>query len=108
VPPSEWNPIVKLRLFLLAACLLTAQSALAETHVFIVDGADGYEIDRCLASGEPCGAAAAAAICHSRRYEKALSYGLLHAAEFTGSVKHVSKGCKGRSCPHDVAVTCSR
>lgn len=95
------------RLFLFAACLLTAQSALAETHVFIVDSADGYEIDRCLASGEPCGAAAATAICRTRSYEKALSYGLLHAAEVTGSLKHVS-ACKGRSCPHDVAVTCSR
>jgi hypothetical protein len=97
-------------MFILATCMLAAQSALAETRIFVVDNADGYEIDRCLASGEPCGAIAAATICHSRQYVRAIDYGHVDAAEITGGVPNGQsiEGCKGRSCPSIVAVTCSR
>lgn len=89
--------------------MLAAQPALAETRVFIVDNTDGYEIDRCLAAGEPCGASPAAAICRMRHYDKALRYGHPGAEEVTGGVKPVvSAACRGRSCPGNVAVTCSR
>ena len=55
-----------MRSILLAAGLFMATSALAETRIFVVDNMDGYEIDRCLAAGDPCGAAAAAALCRTR------------------------------------------
>lgn len=95
------------RTLLLAACLLAATSALtpalAETQIFVVDNTDGYEIDRCLAAGEPCGALAAAAICRTRQYEKAVEYGNVRAEEITASVaRPVIKTAQV------VAVTCSR
>src|SRR5271169_3013235 len=112
--PSRWgNSIVKLGIALVAlAGLLAAPSAQAETHIFLVDSSDGYGIDRCLASGEPCGAAAAAALCQAREYAKAIDYGRIDPAEITGGVPAGSQVqvsvCKGRSCPDIVAITCSR
>jgi hypothetical protein len=103
------------RILLLAACLLAAASALtpavtpvvtpalAETQIFVVDNTDGYEIDRCLAAGEPCGALAAAAICRTRQYEKAIEYGNVRAEEITASVAQPAV-----KTAQVVAVTCSR
>jgi hypothetical protein len=102
---------VKLAIALVAlAGLLAASSARAETHIFLVDSSDGYGIDRCLASGEPCGAAAAAALCQAREYAKAVDFGRIDPAEITGGVPAgiQVKACKGRSCPDIVAITCSR
>jgi hypothetical protein len=95
------------RIVLLAACLaaatLTLTPALAETQIFVVDNTDGYEIDRCLAAGEPCGALAAAAICRTRQYEKAVEYGNVRADEITASVAR-----RAIKTAQVVAVTCSR
>lgn len=93
-----------MRSILLAAGLFMATSAFAETRIFVVDNMDGYEIDRCLAAGEPCGAHAAAALCRTRQFEKALEYGQVDAAEITGSVP-VRRAAKASNI---VAVTCSR
>jgi hypothetical protein len=105
------NSIVKpgIALVLLAG-LLAAPSARAETHIFLVDSSDGYGIDRCLASGEPCGAAAAAALCQAREYAKVVDFGRIDPAEITGGVPAGTqvKACTGRSCPDLVAITCSR
>jgi hypothetical protein len=96
--------------FVALAGFLAASPARAETHIFIVDSSDGYGIDRCLASGEPCGAAAAAALCQAREYAKAIDFGRIDPAEITGGVPAGSQvsACKGRSCPDIVAITCSR
>ena len=52
-----------------AAAMSCNVSAQAEKRIFIIaNDADGYGIDRCLASGAPCGAAAAAAYCRSRDF----------------------------------------
>lgn len=95
----------------LAGCLAVSP-ARAETHTFLVDSSDGYGIDTCLASGEPCGAAAAAALCQAREYAKAIDYGRIDQTEITGGVPAGSQvqvsACKGRSCPDIVAITCSR
>jgi hypothetical protein len=91
------------RILLLAACLLAATPTLAETQIFVVDNTDGYEIDRCLAAGEPCGALAAAAICRTRQYEKAVEYGNVRAEEITASVAQPAV-----RTAQVVAVTCSR
>jgi hypothetical protein len=92
------------RSILLAAGLFAATSAFAETRIFVVDNMDGYEIDRCLAAGEPCGALAAAALCRSRQFEKAVEYGQVDSADITGSVT----SAKRRKAKNIVAVTCSR
>jgi len=97
-------------LFVLLASLTTAPSARAETHIFIVDSSDGYGIDRCLASGESCGAAAASALCRAREYAKAVDFGRIDPTEITGGVPAGSqvKACAGGACPDIVAITCSR
>jgi hypothetical protein len=102
---------VKLAIALVAlAGFLAASSAQAETHIFLVDSSDGYGIDRCVASGEPCGAAAAAALCQAREYAKAVDFGRIDQTEITGGVPAgmQASACKGRSCPDIVAITCSR
>jgi hypothetical protein len=116
-PFSPWgrlaggNSIVKFGIaFFALVGLLAASPARAETHIFLVDSSDGYGIDRCLASGEPCGAAAASALCQAREYTKAVDFGRIDPAEITGGVPAGSQAsaCKGRSCPDMVAITCSR
>jgi hypothetical protein len=92
------------------AGLFIALPARAETHIFLVDGGDGYGIDRCLATGERCGEAAASALCRARDYAKAVDYGRIDPAEITGGVPAGARipSCEGRSCPTVVAITCSR
>jgi hypothetical protein len=102
---------VKLGIVLVAlAGLLAAPSARAETHIFLVDSSDGYGVDRCLASGEPCGAAAASALCRAREYARAVDFGRIDPTEITGGVPAGTQvsACKGRTCPDMVVITCSR
>ena len=70
-----------------AAVLLAAAAAQAEKRMFIIanDG-DGYGVDRCLASGAPCGEAAASAYCKSRQYGQALSYRKVDRDDITGAI----------------------
>jgi hypothetical protein len=83
-------------------------SAQAEKRTFIVaNNADGYGIDRCLATGDACGTAAATAYCRSRDYNQAASFRRLDRDEITGAVP-VGGGCKGATCNEFVAIECSR
>jgi hypothetical protein len=94
---------------LVAGLALTAPAG-AETRIFLLDGNDGYGIDSCLASGDPCGKAAATAICRAREFAQVVDFGKLDPNEITGGVpagKSVQR-CEGRGCPQLVAVTCSR
>jgi hypothetical protein len=93
-----------MRSLLLAASLFISTSAMAETRIFIVDNMDGYEIDRCLAAGEPCGALAASALCHTRQFAKAVEYGKVDPKDITSSVTNAPALPKSNI----VAVTCSR
>jgi hypothetical protein len=91
------------------AALYFNVSAHAEKRIFIVaNNADGYGIDRCLATGDACGAAAAGAYCRSRDYSKAASYRRLDRDEITGAVPAGGAGCKGATCHEFVAIECSR
>src|SRR5262249_45251393 len=84
-------------------------SARAEKQSFmVVNNADDYGIDRCLATGAACGAAAATAYCRSREYSKAASYRRLDRDEITGAVPASGAGCRGASCNEFVAIECSR
>lgn len=84
-------------------------SAHAEKRVFIIaNDADGYGIDRCLASGAPCGAAAAAAYCRSRDFARAGSYRKVERDEITGVVPASGTSCHGHACNEFVAIECSR
>jgi hypothetical protein len=88
----------------LAAGILLAEPAVAETRIFLFDGNDGYGVDRCLIAGEQCGKAAAQAICEARQYAQAVDFGRLDPKEITGAVPERARLPR----PQTVAITCAR
>lgn len=97
---------------LLAFALLIAVtgSAQAERRMFIISAnTDGYGVDRCLANGEKCGAAAAAAYCRNNQYSQAASYQKVDKDEITGSIPTSGPGvCPNGKCEQFVAIVCTR
>jgi hypothetical protein len=95
----------------LAALLHVAgvTSARAEQRLFLVDNdADGYGIDRCLASGERCGSAAANAYCKTQAFTAAASYHKVEEEDLTGATAKGTPGnCKDDRCDV-VAIVCLR
>jgi hypothetical protein len=90
------------------AVLFGAAAAQAEKRVFIVaNNADGYGIDRCLASGASCGEAAANSYCRTRDFAQALSYRKVDRDDITGAVP-ATGSCRGARCDNFVAIECSR
>jgi hypothetical protein len=90
-------------------CISFAGSAQAERRMFIIanDG-DGYGIDRCLSSGDKCGAAAANAYCKSHQFASAASYRKVDRDDITGAIPTGgSGGCRGNTCDV-VAIVCTR
>ena len=93
----------------IAAVLCLITSAQAERRMFIIanDG-DGYGVDRCLASGEKCGAAAANAYCRTHQFASAASYRKVDRGDITGAIPAGgSGGCRNGNCDV-VAIVCSR
>ena len=81
----------------------------AETRIFIIaNNPDGYGIEQCLASGAPCGAAAAAAYCRARDFKRAGFYRRVGRDEITGGVPHGAVACQGGACTEFVAIECAR
>ena len=88
---------------------LGADAAHAEKRIFIIaNNADGYGVDRCLATGATCGAAAAAAYCQSRQFATAASYRKIDRDEITGAVPVSSSACGHGGCDEFVAIECKR
>ena len=84
-------------------------SAQAEQRMFIVaNDAGGYGIDRCLASGARCGAAAANAYCKTQDFAEAATY---HKVDRNGITGAASTGtavtCHDEQC-EVVAIVCTR
>ena len=93
----------------LFAILCGALPAQAERRIFIIaNNADGYGVDRCLASGASCGAAAAAAYCRSREFNKAASYRKVDREEITGAAPPVNGACQRGGCDEFIAIECAR
>ena len=92
-----------------ALICLTSGIARAEQHMFLVaNDADGYGIDRCLASGEKCGAAAANAYCRTQAFTAAAKYHKVGQDDLTGAiVKDASATCQPDTC-EVVAIVCLR
>ncbi len=94
----------------IAAVLLPvcATAAFAEKRTFIIaNSPQGYGVDRCLAKGAACGAAAASAYCQSQKFSGAASYRKVERDEITGAVP--ASGACGRSgCDEFVAIVCKR
>jgi hypothetical protein len=94
---------------LLAAVLAGTGGAHAETRVFIIaNNADGYGVDRCLATGASCGMPIARAYCQSRDFTQVTSFHAVGRDEMTGAVPARNLACAGSSCDHFVAIECSR
>ncbi|MDO8875591.1 MAG: hypothetical protein Q8M24_20295 [Pseudolabrys sp.] len=91
-------------------CLCLVDTAQAERRVFIItNDAGGYGVDRCLASGEKCGAAAANAYCKTREFAQAASYSKVDRDDVTGAIPTGgSGGCKSGKCEDLVAIVCTR
>jgi hypothetical protein len=100
----------KLAILAFAVALFGAAAAHAEKRIFVIaNNAGGYGIDRCLASGARCGAAAASAYCRSRAFHSAVSYRKVDREEITGAVpSDPSGGCRGGICNEFVAIECTR
>ena len=82
----------------------------AEKRVFIIaNNADGYGVDRCLASGATCGEAAANSYCRSHEYGQALSFRKVDRDDITGAIPTSGPGsCHGAHCDEFVAIVCAR
>jgi hypothetical protein len=92
----------------IAFTLLAGASAQAEKRIFIIaNNADGYGVDRCLATGARCGVAVATAYCRSREYTEAISFRKVDRDEITGAVPAGGAGCRG-TCEDFVAIECNR
>jgi hypothetical protein len=104
----------------LAALLLTS-GAQAENHAenhaekqpdrrlfIIANDADGYGVDRCLASSAACGTTVANAYCHSHEYAQAVSFRKVEPEDMTGAISRSDASCSGRGCGEFVAIECSR
>jgi hypothetical protein len=91
-----------------AAVLSGNISAQAERRIFIIaNNADGYGVDRCLATGASCGAPIATAYCKSRDFVQAQSFHKIDREEITGAVRSSSESCRS-GCDEFVAIECSR
>ena len=101
-----------MRTFLAAltlAALLAATAAQAEKRIFIIaNNADGYGVDRCLASGSQCGTAAATAYCKAREFAQAVSFRKVDKEEITGAIPANNSACRGGNCEQFVAIECTR
>src|SRR3954470_7675042 len=92
-----------------AGMLVLTASAMAEDRVFIIaNHADGYGVDRCLATGERCGVTVATAYCQSQSFTLAKSFRKIERDEITGAVPAASNSACGGSCENFVAIECSR
>ena len=99
--------LVSLTAFL---CLGLATAAQAERRMFIIaNNPDGYGIDRCLASGAKCGAAAANTYCKTHQFAQAMSYRKVDRDDITGAIPTGgSGGCDAATCDNIVAIVCTR
>ena len=92
-----------------AAALFINVAAQAEKRTFIIaNNADGYGVDRCLATGASCGVAVATAYCQSRDFAQVASFRKVDRDEITGVVPIGDKVCRGGGCEEFVAIECSR
>ena len=92
-----------------AAVACASMPAQAEKRVFIIaNNADGYGVDRCLASSASCGTPIANAYCQARDYAQAASFRKVERDEITGAVPSNNAACHGGTCDQFVAIECSR
>ena len=91
---------------LVCAAAVVSSAAHAEKRIFIIaNNADGYGVDRCLATGATCGVALATAYCQARQFAHAASFRKVDHDEITGGVP-ATNGSSARD--EFVAIECAR
>ncbi len=97
----------RVAVLIVSALVLSAGAAFAETKTFVIaNQPDGYGVDRCLSSGEPCGQTVARAYCQAQDFAKAASFRRVERDEITGAIPVSS--CGGTGCGEFIAITCQR
>jgi len=93
----------------LVALVCLSSVAQAERRMFIVaNDADGYGIDRCLASGEKCGTAAANAYFKTQAFAQATTFHKVDHGDITGGAASGGPdSCNDNNCDV-VAIVCTR
>ncbi len=92
-----------------AVLALAAVPAQAEKRTFIIaNNPDGYGVERCLATGQKCGAPMANAFCQSRKFKRAASFRRATRGEIISGVPNDAYACVGRRCEQFVAIECVR
>jgi len=87
--------------------LAFVDAASAEIRTFVVNNdADGYGVDRCLATGASCGVAVASAYCRSQDFVEARSFRKAARDEIAGSTS--GEVACGGGCGEFVAIECAR
>ncbi len=81
-----------------------APTAKGEQSVFLLPASDGYGIAECLTGQRECGRIVANAWCESKGFAKAASYGVVSAADITGSV--AGRGGQAGTAP-PLTITCA-
>jgi phosphosulfolactate phosphohydrolase-like enzyme len=91
---------------LVVASAVISTAAQAEKRTFIIaNNADGYGVDRCLATGATCGVAVATAYCKAREFAQVASFRKIDHDEITGGVPSTN-GSSSRD--EFVAIECAR
>ena len=109
-PPIKASAFMRIlaAAFFAAPFLAGATAALAEKRVFIIaNSPDAYGVDRCLATSQACGAAAASAYCQAKEFVRAVSYRKVEREEITGKVP-AADACGRNGCEEFVAIECTR
>lgn len=90
------------------ACLVSGMAQAKQRLFIVANDADGYGIDRCLASGEKYGAAAANAYCRTQAFAAATKYHKVGPDDLTGAAtEDTSATCQPGTC-EIVAIVCLR
>ncbi|MFN3657831.1 MAG: hypothetical protein ACK4UO_11305 [Pseudolabrys sp.] len=88
---------------------LGAAAQAAERRMFIIANDAGYGIDRCLASGDKCGAAAANAYCKQHQFAQASTFHKVDRDDITGAIPTgVGGNGGGANTDNLVAIVCTR
>ena len=96
--------------FVRRASISSLGTGLWSARIFIIaNNPDGYGIDRCLASGAACGAAAANAYCRSRDFDNAASLPAGRALRTSPAwSRRAPRPCNIALCNEFVAIECAR
>jgi hypothetical protein len=89
--------------------VLFVSVAKAETRIFfIANNAEGYGVDRCLATGASCGMEVASIYCRSQQFTEARSFRKINREQVTDSTAKANIRMCSFGCDEFIAIECAR